>query len=121
MNVQDGPLPVVARYTRSVHIARDFDTIDRSLADYQITPLVLQTLERILAGVQQESTTRAFSLVGVYGTGKSSFGLFLAHYLSSEPAGRKQILASLSPAEIEAQSLALRCPAVVSRHCEWQQ
>jgi hypothetical protein len=76
-------LPVATRYTRAVQIERDFVAGEQALAGYQATPLVLQTLGRILEGLQPTSTARAFSLTGVYGTGKSAFGLFLAHYLSS--------------------------------------
>jgi hypothetical protein len=85
-------MPVAARYTRSVHLARDFDDRERALAGYQATPLVRQTIGRILAGLHPDSTTRAFSLVGVYGTGKSAFGLFLAHYLALEPGHRNRMV-----------------------------
>ncbi len=94
MTHQTDILPVAARYTRSVHIARDFGTTPRALAGYQATPLVLQTLERICTGLHPDSSARAFSLVGVYGTGKSAFGLFLAHYLGSTPARRRALIAT---------------------------
>lgn len=41
-------LPVAGRYTRAVHIERDFATGIPALAGYQAPPLVLQTLGRIL-------------------------------------------------------------------------
>lgn len=94
MTEQAKRLPIAARYTRSVHIARDFDHIERALEGYQATPLVLQTLKHILDGLNPDSTMRAFSLVGVYGTGKSAFGLFLAYYLGRKPEHRRQIIAS---------------------------
>jgi|GEM_PF-5869948 len=37
-------LPVATRYTRAVHIERDFVVGEPALAGYQATPLVLQTL-----------------------------------------------------------------------------
>ncbi len=85
-------LPVAVRYTRAVHIARDFAVGDPALAGYQATPLVLQTLARILAGLHPASKDRAFALTGVYGTGKSAFGLFLAHYLSAAYHERQRLL-----------------------------
>lgn len=85
-------LPVATRYTRAVHIERDFVVGEPALAGYQATPLVLQTLGHILEGLQLSSTSRAFSLTGVYGTGKSAFGLFLAHYLSSSYETRQRLL-----------------------------
>ncbi|MCG8349232.1 MAG: hypothetical protein MI924_15805, partial [Chloroflexales bacterium] len=84
--------PIAVRYTRAVHIERDFATGAPALSGYQVTPLVLQTLGRICDGLQPTSTARAFSLTGVYGTGKSAFGLFLARYLSSTAAIRQQLL-----------------------------
>jgi hypothetical protein len=85
-------LPVATRYTRAIHIERDFDAGAYALAGYQATPLVLQTLERILDSMHPTAHTRAFSLTGVYGTGKSAFGLFLAHYFSSTRETRQQLL-----------------------------
>lgn len=85
-------VPVAVRYTRAVHIERDFATGIPVLAGYQATPLVLQTLGRILDGLQPDATDRAFALTGIYGTGKSAFGLFLAHYLSNTVPTRQQLL-----------------------------
>ncbi|NJP04384.1 MAG: hypothetical protein HC837_01495 [Chloroflexaceae bacterium] len=85
-------LSIAPRYTRAVHIEHDFAVGTQALAGYQATPLVLQTLGRLLEGLHPTATARAFSLTGVYGTGKSAFGLFLAHYLSSSPERRQQLL-----------------------------
>jgi reverse gyrase len=86
------PIPVAARYTRSVHLQRDFTNIRRTLSGYQVTPLVVLTLERIFSGLQPTSPARAFSIIGPYGSGKSAFGLFLAHYLRSDPSTRDRII-----------------------------
>ncbi len=82
------PLSIAPRYTRSVHLARDAQDAPGALVGYQATPLVLQTLARVLAGVQPAATTRAFSLIGPYGSGKSAFALFLSHLLSLDVADR---------------------------------
>lgn len=85
------PLPIEARYTRSVHLQRDFAERS-SLGGYQVTPLVIQILERILAGLELQATGRAFALIGPYGAGKSAFGVFLAHFLSAGEARRRQLM-----------------------------
>ncbi len=87
------PLSVAARYTRSVHIQRDAADIVGALTGYQVTPLVLTTTERIMAGIQPGSSERAFSITGPYGSGKSSYGLFLGHYLESSPHERQELIA----------------------------
>lgn len=56
------PLRIEARYTRSVHLQRDFGS-RASLAGYQVTPLVIQTIERIMAGLEPEATGRAWVAV----------------------------------------------------------
>lgn len=93
-------LPVAGRYTRAVHIERDFATGIPALAGYQATPLVLQTLGRILDGLQPDAQDRALALTGIYGTGKSAFGLFLAHYLSTTVPTRQQLLEQHSTAVV---------------------
>ena len=85
------PLPVEARYTRSVHLQRDFGN-RASLVGYQVTPLVIQTIERIMAALDLTATGRAFTLIGPYGAGKSAFGVFLAHFLSSPESSRRKLV-----------------------------
>lgn len=89
----DSPTPAIMiapRFTRSVHLRYDAVSAD-GLQGYQVTPLVLQTLERIMAGIAPDATERAFSIIGPYGAGKSAFGVFLAHYLQG-PAGMRRTL-----------------------------
>src|SRR4051794_18869055 len=93
-------LSIPVRYTRSIHILRDFTNDQIGVRDYQVTPLVLQTTERIMAGLQQDATARAFSLIGPYGSGKSAFGVFLAHYLKSSPPIRRRLVAEHSAEEV---------------------
>lgn len=88
------PLLIEARYTRSVHLQRDFSDIDVALVGYQVTPLVLQAIERVVAGLNPTSKDRAFSLIGPYGSGKSAFGLFLSHFLSSPSTVRQDLIIS---------------------------
>ena len=92
-------LSVAPRFTRAVHIQRDFRDLRHRLDGYQLTPLVRQATGRILAGLEPGSTERAFSIVGPFGAGKSAFALFLGHYVERSPESRQQLLSSLKPAE----------------------
>jgi hypothetical protein len=74
---------ITSRFTRSIHILRDFDDQFKHLEGYQVTPLVFQASKQIFAGLTETSVKRAFSLIGPYGSGKSAFGLFLAHYFQA--------------------------------------
>ncbi len=91
MTTLPAPPRVEARYTRSVHLQRDFAG-RTSLAGYQVTPLVIQTIERIMAGLEPEATGRAFTLIGPYGAGKSAFGVFLAKFLSLTDQSRRTLV-----------------------------
>src|SRR5205085_4949906 len=46
---------------------------------------------------------RAFSIVGPFGSGKSAFGLFDAHFLQRSEQSRRQLLSSLKVADAAAQ------------------
>jgi hypothetical protein len=78
---------------RSVHLLLDWSSQGIGIRDYQITPLVIQTTERIIAGLSSDAPSRAFSLIGPYGAGKSAFGVFLASLLHMSPSNRRRLLA----------------------------
>jgi hypothetical protein len=84
------PLSAPSRYTRSIHLSRDFNNDYMGVNNYQITPLVIQTTERIIDGLHENATSRAFSLIGPYGAGKSAFGVFLGHYFRATPTQRRE-------------------------------
>lgn len=69
-------------YTRSINLERDANSSD-SLRAYIPTSRALQTLDKIADTFNQHSMPRAWSLVGSYGAGKSSFAAFLAHLLEN--------------------------------------
>jgi hypothetical protein len=75
------------RFLRSAHLERDFSD-PRALEGYILTDPTRQALNRIVAGLRPDSGQRAWRITGDYGTGKSSFGLLLAHVL----AGRQKKL-----------------------------
>ena len=66
------------RYTRSINLERDLTVVD-SVLGYIPTAWALDASERILTALSTSHALRAWTITGVYGTGKSAF----AHFLSS--------------------------------------
>ena len=73
---------VSATYTRSVNLERDSQSESADLG-YIPTSRALRTLGTIASRFQVKDLPRAWSLVGPYGSGKSSFALFLSHLLTA--------------------------------------
>ena len=73
---------VNTHYTRSINVERDVS--NRAVIEAYIpTSRALRTLERIATTFSEVQTPRAWSLVGPYGSGKSSFAVFLSQLLAS--------------------------------------
>ena len=68
---------VTGRFRRSVHVERDFYA-DNSLDGYVVTVTARETLRRLIAALENQAATKAWSLTGPYGSGKSAFALFAA-------------------------------------------
>lgn len=66
------------RYSRSINLERDLSVID-SVLGYIPTAWTLEITERILTALSTPHSIRAWTITGVYGTGKSAF----AHFLTS--------------------------------------
>ncbi|MBD3883278.1 hypothetical protein IFO70_16040 [Phormidium tenue FACHB-886] len=66
------------RYYRSVNLERDLDKPD-AVQGYVPTERSAEALRRILSAIGDPNAHRAWTLTGVYGTGKSAF----AHYLAA--------------------------------------
>jgi len=66
------------RYSRSINLERDLE-LPNSVVGYIPTKRAVDALRRVLAAITGNQPTRAWTLTGVYGTGKSAF----AHYLAS--------------------------------------
>ena len=81
------------RYARSVNIERDLESAE-ALDGYLLTPRIRDLAERIVTAHVQVRAQRAWTLTGVYGTGKSAFVQFLSSFYA--------------PAEHPARSLALQ-------------
>ena len=75
-------ISVNTHYTRSVNLERDSSSIDVINA-YIPTSRALRTFDRISQVFNTEIMPRAWSLIGPYGSGKSSFSVFLSQLLSS--------------------------------------
>ena len=76
---------VKGRFRRSVHLERDFYT-ENALDGYVLTATAREMLSRIVATLANETTSKAWSLTGPYGSGKSAFALFVAKLLGAPDA-----------------------------------
>jgi len=75
-------IKVNTHYTRSINLERDADS-QAVVEAYIPTSRALRTFERMADALKADESPRAWSLVGPYGSGKSSFAVFLAHLLGS--------------------------------------
>ena len=93
---------IARRYVRSIELERDFAD-PTALEGYVVTPTVLDTLQRILQGLAEDSTHRAFRITGPYGSGKSAFLLLLARLFAEQgrqPASARDLLARRGPGQL---------------------
>ncbi len=70
------------RFHRSVHLSRDRQR-KRGAAEYLVTGAIAETAGQILDELSRPEGTRAWTLTGPYGSGKSAFLLFLTDLLAS--------------------------------------
>ena len=75
-------ISVNTHYTRSVNVERDKESIE-VVSSYIPTSRAIRTLSKVASTGHNKQAPRAWSLVGPYGSGKSSFSIFLSHLLSS--------------------------------------
>ena len=92
-------LAIQSRYARSVHVERDFSDVT-ALEGYVVTTQVKDSFRRLLSGMTPDSTQRAWRITGDYGSGKSSFALALARFLSGHHRGLPKQLKSQAPSGI---------------------
>lgn len=69
-------------YTRSINLERDHES-GSTITSYIPTSRSKRLLKRINESLNDKIQPRAWSLIGPYGSGKSSFSVFLSHLLSS--------------------------------------
>ncbi len=77
MNIKDY-IEIDTVYTRSINLERDIDS-SAIVKAYIPTSRSLLTLRRIISTLNEKDTPRSWALVGPYGSGKSSFAVYLAH------------------------------------------
>ena len=80
---------ITNRFHRSVHLERDFYT-ENALDGYVLTITARETLQRVIVALDNESTSKAWSLTGPYGSGKSAFALFAAKLLGNSESPTAQ-------------------------------
>src|SRR5690242_4931771 len=69
-------------YRRSVNLERDH-VASESTSEFIVTECAKRCLRRILEGLTPAASAHAWTLTGPFGTGKSSFCLYLTQLLAS--------------------------------------
>lgn len=95
-----GKIHVSTRYTRSINVERDRGS--PSIVDaYLPTARSIDLLATVTATLDKEDCPRAWSLVGPYGSGKSSFALFLHELLGSSSSAKNAAARTLAAEDPE--------------------
>ena len=81
---------VRGRFHRSVHLERDFYTKENVLDGYILTVTAREMLSRVISTLENGATSKAWSITGPYGSGKSAFALFAAKLLGDPNASTTQ-------------------------------
>ncbi len=83
---------VKGRFRRSVHLERDFYS-ENAIDGYVLTATAREMLSRVISTLENGSTSKAWSLTGPYGSGKSAFALFAAKLLghSNSPTAQQAL------------------------------
>ena len=76
-------IKIKRRYTRSVNLERDLEVAD-SVNGYIVTPKANELVHRFFEALTVPNSVRAWTLTGVYGTGKSAFAHFLTALCSAK-------------------------------------
>ncbi|WP_242359870.1 hypothetical protein [Anaeromyxobacter sp. SG17] len=108
------------RYERSVNLERDYRS-NGSLNGYVVTPLVRNTLSRVVDGLTGRGA-RAWSFTGPYGSGKSAFAVFAANLLRGSDGRRTSVARGLLAKEdpalhrriFHSRSVPLLCPVLAT-------
>lgn len=93
-------LGISPRYTRSISLERDVDDAS-AVAGYILTPIGIDFLKRVHRVLANTPGSRAWTITGPYGSGKSAFVLFLVNLLSGSripgAAAAQKILKGSAP------------------------
>ncbi len=86
------------RFLRSIHLERDYQSADQN-REYILTPTARHVLRRIFESLAEHSLSRAWSITGPYGVGKSAFAVFLSKLLCPTLPGREDALQVLAKSD----------------------
>jgi hypothetical protein len=75
-------LEVARCFQRSVNLEKDYRSSQQN-GEYIVTPTALESLHRLIEGLADGSPSRAWTITGPYGVGKSAFAVFLTRVLCS--------------------------------------
>jgi hypothetical protein len=100
MNTFDSLVTVSPRFARSVALTRDAARGD-ALDGYILTPTGRDVLRRLTTALRGETHTRAWSITGPYGSGKSAFALLAAQLLGGGPEVRERARGFLAAEDSE--------------------
>ncbi len=78
-------IEVGRRFRRSINLEKDYRSALQN-GDYLITPTALEAIYRFKEGLEKGSPSRAWTITGPYGVGKSAFAVFLTRLLCSTDA-----------------------------------
>ncbi len=92
---------VRSRFGRSVNLERDFYS-SAPVDGYIFTSTAATALHRLTESLTDTDGSRAWTLTGPYGSGKSTFALFTAKILSAAKNGEREAARSLLKAEAPA-------------------
>lgn len=92
------------RYFRSINLERDLDKVD-ALEGYIPTERALEVIKRIVAGLNGTSNHLAWTVTGVYGTGKSAFAHFLTSLCAPNNSQMRQEALKIAATAFEIDSL----------------
>ena len=81
---------VKGRFRRSVHLERDFYTDENLMEGYVVTATAREVLGRVVAALENGKSSKALSLTGPYGSGKSAFALFTANLLGNSDSPKTE-------------------------------
>ena len=82
---------VKGRFHRSVHLERDFYNKKENVLDgYILTVTAREMLSRVISTLENGATSKAWSITGPYGSGKSAFALYAAKLLGNPNAATTQ-------------------------------
>lgn len=76
---------VARHFRRSANVEKDFRDGSQN-GDYILTPTALDSLRRLTDGLSPSSSSRAWTITGPYGVGKSSFALFMTRVFCATDA-----------------------------------